>query len=408
MMSIQSRTETYCKGASIFKVSDTEAHASAETLEGFSEIPDLFVANCGKDEPRGTWLGAGRYGERRIRNAHHSPIQCALINTGASTRRASPVVRIFQSIAMIALSFLASSTVQAAPITPSPSDDMTCSTDGARSDRDEALQGQIAATANGPIAYYRFGQGNPLVLITGYRADLSEWNTHFLAELAKSNQVILFDNRGIGRSATNLENYRVDTLARDTSALIKALGFDSATILGWSMGGIIAQRLAMDEPMLVNHLVLLSSEPPGPTSIPVSADAQETLSGRGKSSFETVMNVLFPAAAEQRAKDCFIQGMFKPRDYAPGDVSSAVTSAQENLLQEWQGDMQATEQLRHLKIPTLVLTGTEDEVFDGQNSVILSRIIPDAKLVEIKSGGHAMMYQYPKLLADQINAFIHK
>lgn len=392
----------------IFKVSDTKAHASAQTLEGFPVVPNLFVANCGKDEPRGICIGVGRYGQRHSRDVRHSPIQRALTSTGARTQRSSPLVRIFQSIAVIALSSLTLSTLQAAPITPSASDDMICSTDGARPDHDEALQEQIAATANGPIAYYRFGQGKPLVLITGYRADLSEWNTRFLAELAKSNQVILFDNRGLGRSATDLENYRVDTLARDTSALIRVLGFDSVTVLGWSMGGIIAQRLAMDEPMLVDHLVLLSSEPPGPASIPVPADVQEILSGRGKSSFETVMNVLFPAAAEQRAKDCFIQDMFKPRDYAPVNVSPAVTSAQENLLQEWQGDMQASEQLRHLKIPTLLLTGTEDEVFDGQNSAILSRIIPDAKLVEVKSGGHAMMYQYPKLLADQVNAFIHK
>ena len=172
------------------------------------------------------------------------------------------------------------------------------------------------------------------------------------------------------------------------------------------MGGMIAQRLAVDEPKLVNHLILLSTEAPGPVSIPALANVQETLSGRGESSFDAVMNVLFPAGAEQAAKECFVKAMFTPRDYTSTHLSTALTSAQDNLLREWRSDIQTSEQLSHLETSTLVLTGTKDEVFDEKNSVFLSRTIPNSKLVEVEGGGHAMMYQYPKLLADQINAFI--
>lgn len=98
--------------------------------------------------------------------------------------------------------------------------------------------------------------------------------------------------------------------------------------------------------------------------------------------------------------------MFKPQDYTYTHVSRALTSAQGNLLQGWRADIQASEGLGHLGTSTLVITGTDDEVFDKQNSVILAGTILNAKLVEVQAGGHAMMYQYPKILAAQINAFI--
>jgi pimeloyl-ACP methyl ester carboxylesterase len=318
------------------------------------------------------------------------------------TRFLAPIRRIAGAAFLI---FFAGTTAQAETVTASPPEDMLCSADAARADRDMALHEQVALTANGPIGYYRFGRGSPLVLITGYRAALSEWNTYFLAELAKKHEVIVFDNRGIGRSASDIANYRVDDLARDTSALIKALGFDSVSVLGWSMGGIIAQRLAIDDSRLVNHLVLLSSQPPGRAAIPVPSRVEEILSGGEHSSFDGIMGVLFPTSFVQRAEHCFVGDMFKPQDYQSSKVSPAVTAAQERVLQDWQSDEKSFERLRQLEVRTLVLTGTEDAVLHQRNSVILSETIPHANLVKTKSGGHAMMYQYPKLLADQIDSY---
>ncbi|MCA6112685.1 alpha/beta fold hydrolase [Bradyrhizobium cenepequi] len=303
------------------------------------------------------------------------------------------------------LAFLAGATAQAETVTASPHEDMVCSADAARADRDMALHEQVALTANGPIGYYRFGQGSPLVLITGYRAALSEWSAYFLTELAKKHEVIVFDNRGIGRSASDIASYRVDDLARDTLALIKALNFDSVSVLGWSMGGMIAQRLVLDNPGLVKHLVLLSSQPPGRAGIPVPSHVEEILSGSEHGSFKRIMGVLFPASVEQLAERCFVGDMFKPQDYQSSKVSPAVTAAQERVLQDWQSDEQSFERLRQLEVQTLVLTGTEDMVLDQRNSVILSETIPHANLVKTLSGGHAMMYQYPKLLAHEIDSY---
>jgi pimeloyl-ACP methyl ester carboxylesterase len=235
---------------------------------------------------------------------------------------------------------------------------------------------------------------------------LSEWNAYFLDELAKERDVIVFDNRGIGLSATSTLHYDVKDLALDTAALIKALGFRSASVLGWSMGGMIAQRLVLDRPDVVNHLILLNSAPPGHNSIPTSNQAEEVLSGHGSSHFESVINLLFPAGTVQRAESCFKGDMFRPSDYAPARIPANVSTAQEGIVQDWARDDRSFAALHHVKVPTLVLAGTDDTVLVLRNSVVLSDAIPQTKLVEIQSGAHAMMYQYPKELAHLINSFI--
>jgi pimeloyl-ACP methyl ester carboxylesterase len=275
-----------------------------------------------------------------------------------------------------------------------------------RPDKDVKLHEQIAVTENGPIGYYRFGQGSPLILITGYLSTLSEWNAHFLAELATKHEVIVFDNRGIGQSRIGTSNYRVEDLASDTAALIKALGFDSASILGWSMGGMIAQRLVLDYPSLVNDLILLNSAPPGHESSPASTQVEEAISGHSVDHFGDVIKVLFPAQVVERAESCFKAEMFKPHDYVSAQISPLVSAAQKRITENWALDDRSFVALRHIDVPTLVLGGRKDEVLGFYNSLLLSKTIPHAKLIEVQSGGHAMMYQYPEVLAQLIDTFM--
>lgn len=285
-------------------------------------------------------------------------------------------------------------------------EDMICSKDSTRADQNLNLHEEIAQTERGPIGYYRFGHGRPLVLITGHLSTLSEWNTYFLSELAKKYEVVIFDNRGIGRSSTDTSSYRVEDLSLDTATLIQTLGFNSVSVLGWSMGGMIAQRLVLDRPGLIDNLILLNSAPPGRTSSPVSNQVEEALSGHSSSHFEGVMKVLFPADAVQLAESCFIGDMFKPHDYVTTRISAKVSTAQQRLVLNWSLDDHTFAALHHVRTPTLVLAGTDDEVLGLRNSVILKDAIPHAKLVQVQAAGHAMMYQYPKELAHLIETFI--
>jgi pimeloyl-ACP methyl ester carboxylesterase len=285
-------------------------------------------------------------------------------------------------------------------------DDMLCGAELPRPDRGAALAEQVAQTPHGAIGYYRFGQGSPIVLITGYRATVAEWNAYFLGELAKDHEVIVFDNRGIGQSRADGTRYGIEDLAGDTAALIDALNLKGATVVGWSMGGMVAQQLAIDHPKLVGKLVLMSSMPPGPRAVPVAGRVERVLSGSGSGHFGRVMDVLFPADVAQQAKQCFIGDMFAPRGYAEPRIPAAVTQAQDALIARWTRDGDALAELRRVAVPTLVLAGTDDTVLPLRNSVVLGETLPHATLVEVDGAGHAMMYQYPRQLAERIGAFI--
>jgi pimeloyl-ACP methyl ester carboxylesterase len=198
----------------------------------------------------------------------------------------------------------------------------------------------------------------------------------------------------------------VEDLASDTAALIKALGFDSASILGWSMGGMIAQRIVLDYPSLVNDLILLNSAPPGHESSPASTQVEEAISGHSVDHFGDVIKVLFPAQVVERAESCFKAEMFKPHDYVSTQISPLVSAAQKRITEKWALDDRSFVALRHIDVPTLVLGGRKDEVLGFYNSLLLSKTIPHAKLIEVQSGGHAMMYQYPEVLAQLIDTFM--
>jgi pimeloyl-ACP methyl ester carboxylesterase len=137
---------------------------------------------------------------------------------------------------------------------------------------------------------------------------MAEWNAYFLSDLAKHHEVVVFDNRGIGQSQMHGTRYSVRDLASDTAALIRALHLKNATVLGWSMGGIVAQQLAIDEPSLISKLILLSSMPPGPGAALPPTDVDQALSGSGSEHFDRVMEVLFPVscfgATERQSMFC--------------------------------------------------------------------------------------------------------
>ena len=275
-----------------------------------------------------------------------------------------------------------------------------------RPDQQPMLREQIAHTSQGDIAYYRFGHGSPIVLQTGYRATLSEWDAAFLADLAKRHEVIVFDNRGIGRSMPDASTFTVQDMAKDLSALIDTLKLRDVTVLGWSMGGAVATQLAIDHPANVQRVVLMSAPAPGPLGVPVAPDVEATLAGKPGTTFDDVMKVLFPPSAVNAAGGCFRRNMFTPADYASPAISAAVTNGQSALLRAWEQDDAAAHALRDMHTRTLVLTGNDDTILPKQNAEALARTLPDAQLLVVRSAGHAMMYQYPRALASAIDAFI--
>lgn len=281
-----------------------------------------------------------------------------------------------------------------------------CGAPSGRVDTDSGLTVRTASTARGNFAYYRFGKGSPIVLVTGFRATLANWNAYFVGALAQHHDVIVFDNRGIGGSPPVDGGYRVEDLADDTAALIASLGLKDVTLLGWSMGGEIVQQTALRHPDRIGRMVLMSTLPPGSSSTPVDARTLDVLGGDGPDHLRRVMAVLFPQGEVDRAMRCFVPDMFKPRDYTVPSISAPVVAAQQRLLQSWYRDEAALDRLRALRLPTLVLTGTVDTVVSPGNAGVLADALNGARLTGVQQGGHAMMYQFPVDLARRIASFI--
>ena len=265
---------------------------------------------------------------------------------------------------------------------------------------------QVAQTSRGPIAYYRFGHGSPVLLVTGFRATLSEWDATFLAELAKHHDVIVFDNRGIGRSIPDAASFTVEDMARDTAALIDTLTLHRPTVIGWSMGGSIVQQLAIDDPSAVGRMVLMSALAPGASGVPISPDVETKLSGSPGVTFSDIMAVLFPASRVAVAERCFGLEMYRPGGYRTPAISSAVTAGQSALLKAWAGDDAAVASLSKVRVATLILSGADDDIISIRNAQALRRLLPESQLLTIDNAGHAMMYQFPVALAREIGSFV--
>src|SRR6266513_1370268 len=110
------------------------------------------------------------------------------------------------------------------------------------------------------IAYRRIAHGRPLLVLNGFAATSADWDPSFIDGLASSNELILVDHRGIGGSPDDGKPFDIAQLADDAARVIGALGLERTSVLGWSMGGFVAQTLALEHPDRINKLVLLSTD----------------------------------------------------------------------------------------------------------------------------------------------------
>src|SRR5436305_6643645 len=149
----------------------------------------------------------------------------------------------------------------------------------------------------GRIAYRRLGSGRPLIVLNGLAATSAGWDRSFIDRRASGNEINLLDNRGIGASTDDGAPFDIAQLADDTARVIEALEFERASVLGWSLGGFIAQTLALDHYGLVDRLILLSTDPGGADAKLASPDVRSRLadmSGTPHEQARRLLSLLFP------------------------------------------------------------------------------------------------------------------
>jgi pimeloyl-ACP methyl ester carboxylesterase len=256
---------------------------------------------------------------------------------------------------------------------------------------------QVAATTLGTVGYREVGSGPPLVLIMGYAGTMETWEPQFVDTLALHYRVVVFDNAGIGDTRALPSPLTVDAMANQTSALISALGLGRPDVLGWSMGGMIAQALAVLHPDQVRRLVLCATFPGVGTVIPPQAAINDLTNGNG-------LSVLFPAD-QPMAADAFSAGT---QGYpAPAAASAAVISAQGNASLSWfHGTDAAGRKTPEISVPTLVADGAEDRLDTVSNSRTIARLIPGARLVLYPDAGHGFLFQEGTPFAVTVESFL--
>jgi pimeloyl-ACP methyl ester carboxylesterase len=256
------------------------------------------------------------------------------------------------------------------------------------------------------IAYKMFGNGDPILLISGSGNVMDVWPSYMLQELASNHTVIIYDHRGVGNTTSGSKPIVIRQLANDTAGLLNALKIQRADVLGFSMGSFVAQQLALTHPEKVNRLILYGASCGGEEGIPQSTMVSKILSDfvhNDTQDMETFLSVTFPLEWI-RAHPDYLESIPEPTETILSSTLVKQFDEVKNWLsRNWSG---VCGQLSKISEPVLVITGTEDVAVPAANSLILAQKIPGAWLVQVRGAGHGLMYQYPQQFTNIVEAFL--
>ncbi len=249
--------------------------------------------------------------------------------------------------------------------------------------------------------YRVFGSGEPVILIMGYGSTMNLWEPALLRQLATRYKVIIFDNRGMGHTAAGTRSFSIAQFADDSAGLMDALNIARAHVLGWSMGSLIAQELALRHPARLDKLILYAAYsdarmfPPAPSVIESMTDTSGSPQERGM----RYISVLFPEAwirhNGQRIKEIFFRPM--------GNMAPETLARQAQAIDHWSGSDARLAEIPH---PALLVAGKEDVLVLPQNALYMKDRMARAQLALLENGGHGLMFQYPDAFAKLVTDFL--
>ena len=259
----------------------------------------------------------------------------------------------------------------------------------------------VAHTALGDVGYREVGKGSPIVLITGYLASMDNWAPSFIDALAAHHRVVVFDNGGVGETAPLPGTLTISGMADQTSALISTLRLRRPAVLGWSMGGMIAQALAVRHPDQVGRLVLAATQAGNGRSLPVPAAAAAALNSPNPL---VVLTVLFPAD-QSAAAQAYLDGVLEYPDlYA---ASAAVRAEQSTAIDQWfAGEDPAGREIGRIHAPILIADGAEDALDPSANAGILANAVHGAPVLLFPDAGHAFLFQDSSEFVPILDRFV--
>jgi pimeloyl-ACP methyl ester carboxylesterase len=256
------------------------------------------------------------------------------------------------------------------------------------------------------FAYRRFGKtgGMPLVLNQHFRGTLDYWDPAVTNGLARNREVILFNNAGVSSSSGRVPT-SVQEMAANAVAFIKALRLTKVDVLGFSIGGMVAQEIAGRAPDLVRRLILVGTGPRG-ADMSTSKSA-EIFAGAYDPPEHLWLAVHFsPSPSSRAAGIAFLKRKLLRQDRDP-EVSEEAVAAQREAIGKYYAPAESVlAYLKEIRQPTLIVQGSNDVIVPTVNSYILQQNLPNAQLILYPDANHGSFYQYPELFVSQADQFL--
>jgi pimeloyl-ACP methyl ester carboxylesterase len=271
---------------------------------------------------------------------------------------------------------------------------------------------QFVETAGIRFAYRRFGKkaGVPIVLNMHFTGTMDHWDPAVTDGLAAEREVILFNNAGI--SSTGGETpVSIYEMARYEEAFVDALGLSQIDLLGFSIGGLIAQQVVVDRPELIRKLVLVGTGPKGGEGMQsLTPEATEIFGSTYANPEELWLKVHFsPGEKSQAAGRKFLERKLLRTEGRDPQVKETVAGAQVAALASYNviTDDRYSD-LKKIKQPTLIINGSHDIIIYTVNSFILQQNLPDATLILYPDSNHGSLFQYPEIFTADVNSFLNR
>jgi len=255
-------------------------------------------------------------------------------------------------------------------------------------------------TVNDTELYYeRRGEGEPLLMVMGMSGHSLHWGEPFLTALERDFELILYDHRGVGRSAATEAPFTIAHLAQDALALLDALEIERAHVLGISMGGMVAQELVLTHPERVRTLTLGCSFAGGPEAKMTDMEivgkiAEAVLSGDGERAIRVGYEIMI--APEYAAEPGNYELYVKVAELYPAPIPTLMAQLSAIVAHD------TSDRLAEIEVPTLVVHGTGDRLLESVNGELLARLIPGARLELLEGAGHMFFWEQPERSAQLV------
>jgi pimeloyl-ACP methyl ester carboxylesterase len=257
------------------------------------------------------------------------------------------------------------------------------------------------------FAYRELGphRGVPVVFLTHLAAVLDNWDPRVVDGIAAERRVITFDNRGVGASSGSTPT-TIEQMASDAVTFIRALGFDQVDLFGFSMGGMIAQVIAQQQPGLVRKMIIAGTGPAGGEGIDKVTRISYLDTARGLLTRQDPKQFLFFTRTPngRRAGKEYLARLEERTDARDKAVSIRSFRAQLKAIHRW--GQQEPADLASIHQPVLVMNGESDRMVPTKNTVDLDRQLPNSRLVIYPDAGHGGVFQFHADFVKRALAFL--